>query len=332
MLTLSLHAMATRFELVLCGDDPVRLRAAGEQAFQEIERLERQLSFYRPDSEINWINARAAANPVRIDPRLFQLLSSCAELSKKTDGAFDITIGPLMRAWGFAGGKPRVPSPSALEIARSVVGMDNVELCEENYTVRFKRPGVELDLGAYGKGYAIERAIAIAKENGITSALLHGGTSSVFGLGAPPLESGWKIALSAPFSKDEDLSIGDSFPAGASFTKSNEPPMIKLNNMGLSVSAAHGKSFKANGSTYGHVLDPRIGEPATRALAAAVTGPSASDCEALSTALLVIGPSWVNELWSSFAGYQAFIASATGQPVVRREQGLDWRREVVPDV
>ncbi|HKR60523.1 MAG TPA: FAD:protein FMN transferase, partial [Pyrinomonadaceae bacterium] len=236
MLTLSLHAMATRFELVLCGDDPVRLRAAGEQSFQEIERLERQLSFYRPDSEINWINARAAANPVRIDPRLFQLLSSCAELSRKTHGAFDITVGPLMRAWGFAGGNPRVPSPSELEIARSVVGMDNVELSEENYTVRFKRPGVELDLGAYGKGYAVERAIEIAKENGITSALLHGGTSSVFGLGTPPLESGWKIALSAPFSKDDDLSNGAS--AGASFTRNDEPPMIELNNTGLSVSAA----------------------------------------------------------------------------------------------
>src|SRR6185503_3145733 len=183
MVALSLHAMATRFELVLYGDDPVRLRAAGEQAIQEIERLENQLSFYRPDSEITWINSRAACGPVRIEPRLFHLLLRCANLNEKTDGAFDITVGPLMRAWGFADGKPGVPEPCVLAAARQVVGMQNIELCEEDFTVRFKRPGVELDLGGYGKGYAVERAISALKENGITSALLHGGTSSIFAVG-----------------------------------------------------------------------------------------------------------------------------------------------------
>ncbi|HWC77460.1 MAG TPA: FAD:protein FMN transferase, partial [Blastocatellia bacterium] len=156
IITLSLHAMATRFELVLCGDEPVRLRAAGEQALQEIERLEAQLSFYRPDSEISWINSRAAEAPVRIDPRLFHLLSRCASLAEKTCGAFDVTVGPLMRAWGFAGGSPRIAQPSELDAVRSTVGMKNVELCEEDLTVRFKRRDVELDLGGYGKGYAIE--------------------------------------------------------------------------------------------------------------------------------------------------------------------------------
>src|SRR6185503_2597665 len=116
--------------------------------------------------------------------------------TEKTRGAFDVTIGPLMRAWGFAGGSPRVAQPSELAAVRKAVGMKNVELCEEDFTIRFKRRGVELDLGGYGKGYAIERAIDILRENGVTSALLHGGTSSIFALGAPPLEAGWKIALS----------------------------------------------------------------------------------------------------------------------------------------
>lgn len=292
MIALSLHAMATRFELVLYGDDPVRLRAAGEQALQEIERLESQLSFYRPDSEVTWINSRAAMAPVRIDPRLFHLLLRCADLTRKTRGAFDVTVGPLMRAWGFADGSPRVPQPSVLAAVRNVVGMQNVELCEEDFTVRFKQPGVELDLGGYGKGYAIERAISILKENGITSALLHGGTSSIFAVGAPPLEVGWKIGLSAPLDDGE------------------KPAMIQLNNKGLSVSAAHGKWFNVDGCMYGHVLDPCTGEPARGVLAAAVTGPSPSDCEALSTALLVLGQSWLPAMQSSFPDYQAFIASA----------------------
>jgi thiamine biosynthesis lipoprotein len=292
VITLSLHAMATRFELVLYGDDSVRLRAAGEQAFQEIERLESQLSFYRPDSEITWINSRAAEATVRIDPRLFHLLLRCADLTKKTRGAFDVTVGPLMRAWGFADGSPRVPRPSVLAAVRNAVGMQNVELCEEDFTVRFKNPGAEIDLGGYGKGYAIERAISILKESGITSALLHGGTSSIFAVGAPPLEAAWKILLSAPLGDDK------------------KPTTIELHNAGLSVSAEHGKWFNVDGCMYGNVLDPRTGEPAREALAAAVKGPSPSDCEALSTALLVLGQSWLPAMQSPFPDYQGFIASA----------------------
>jgi thiamine biosynthesis lipoprotein len=295
MITLSLHAMATRFELVLNGDDPVRLRAAGEQALQEIERLEAQLSFYRPDSEITWINSRAADEPVRVDPRLFHLLARCADLTRKTDGAFDITVGPLMRVWGFAGGSPCVPEAPALAAVRSVVGMGNLELCDEDFTVRFKRRGIEIDLGGYGKGYAIERAIGILRENGITSALLHGGTSSVFAVGAPPLQAGWKIALSAPLGSVQ------------------RPTVLELNNTGLSVSAARGKSFNLNGHRYGHILDPRSGKPAESALAAAVTGPSPSTCEALSTALLVLGRGWLPAMRRGFPDYRVFIADRSSK-------------------
>ncbi len=285
---LSLDAMATRFELLLYGDDPVRLRAAGEEALREIERLESQLSFYRADSEITCINYRAAALPVKVEPRLFHLLSRCAELNRETRGAFDVTVGPLMRAWGFAGSRPRIPQASELAAARRVVGMQNVELREGDFTVRFKRRGIEIDLGGYGNGYAIERAIGILKENGITSALLHGGTSSVFAIGSPPLESGWKIALSATFNDGEN------------------PASIELKDMGLSVSAAHGKCFSIDDRIHGHVLDPRTGEPVR--VARAVAGPSSSDCEALSTALLVLGPRWLPAMRSSFPDYQGFIA------------------------
>src|SRR5438270_5190785 len=103
-LRLARHAMATRFELLLPGEDHVRLRAAGEEALDEIERLEAQLSFYRTSSEISHLNTRAAAGPVAVDPRLFRLLQRARSLSEATEGAFDITIAPLMRCWGFVGG------------------------------------------------------------------------------------------------------------------------------------------------------------------------------------------------------------------------------------
>src|SRR5262245_57555186 len=155
--TLARHAMATRFELVLYGDDPVALRAAGEEALAEVERTEDQLSLYRNTSEIAHLNARASHEPVRVSPPLFQLLERASRLSAGTGGAFDITIGPLVRCWGFMGGTGQMPSPQAVEAARAKVGMNLVQLDATNYTVRFAREGVMLDLGAIGKGYAIER-------------------------------------------------------------------------------------------------------------------------------------------------------------------------------
>src|SRR5262249_7784850 len=178
-LTLARHAMATRFELVLPGDDLIALRAAGEEALDEIERLEAQLSLYRPSSEIAHVNARAAREPVRVSPSLFALLDQARRLSEETDGTFDITVAPLVRSWGFMESRGRLPSESELAEARASVGMHLVELNPDNFTVRFMRPGVMLDLGAIGKGYAIERAAQLLVEAGVSSALLHGGTSTV---------------------------------------------------------------------------------------------------------------------------------------------------------
>jgi thiamine biosynthesis lipoprotein len=286
---LSLAAMGTRFELVLCGDDPRRLVAAGEEALAEIARLDAQLSVYRAESEITWINRRAAAGPVKVEPRLFRLLERCAALSIRTGGAFDITVGPLMRAWRFVGGAGGVPPPEELDAARAAVGIRFVELDPDDLTVRFRHPGVTLDLGGYGKGYAVERALDLLRDNGIATALLHGGTSSVAALGAPPGQPAWRIGLQEPLGR-----------------------VVALADLALSVSAARGKSFVANGRRYGHVMDARSGEPAVGAAAAAVVGASASECEALSTALLVLGESWRSTIAERFPGYEGFVATEAG--------------------
>lgn len=289
-LALATYAMATRFELLLYGEDLVRLRAAGEAALREIERLEAQLSFYRSESEITWINAHAARQAVKVEPRLFRLLQQCADLTEATAGAFDITIGPLMRAWRFVNERGALPTADELQTARAVTGMHLVELDEESFTVRFKCPGVQLDLGGYGKGYAVEQAVELLREAGVTRALLHGGASSVAAIGAPPHAPAWVIALPPPFNAGE------------------EPDCVSLADAALSVSAVHGKSFLAGGQCYGHVLNPRTGEPARTARAAAADGPSATVCEALSKALLVHGAGWEPGLRERFPGYHGLVA------------------------
>jgi FAD:protein FMN transferase len=290
MVTLSTHAMATRFELVLYGEDEARLRAAGEEALAEIERLDAQLSAYRTDSEIFGINHHAANQSVKVEPQLFHLLRHCAAFTQATDGAFDITIGPLMQVWRASRETGAIPLQDELEAARQLTGSDNVELDADAFTIRFKQLGVQLDLGAYGKGYAIESAVDSLKENGVRSALLHGGTSSAAVIGTPPDQTGWRVQLSEPFK------AGD------------EPILLNLANEALSVSAIHGKAFTVDGRTYGHVIDPRTGLPVDRALAAAVVGQSASICEVLSTALLVIGPAWLGEMSERFPGYRGAVA------------------------
>jgi thiamine biosynthesis lipoprotein len=286
---LALHAMATRFELVLDESNPVDARAAGEEALAEITRLDEQLSVYRSASEVSWINAYAATRAVKVEPRLFSLLLRCQALSLATEGAFDITIAPLMRAWGFAGGTGAVPSPARLATALACVGSRHVLLDPDASTVRFTRPGMNIDLGAAGKGYAVDEAIAILRARGVTRALLHGGTSSVHVIGAPVDRASWRIAWSPS--------------QGAART-------FDLRNAALSVSAVHGKCFTSEGWTYGHVIDPRTGLPARTATSAIVTGPQSLEADVLSTALLVLGSPGIPLLRTRFPEYDGAVRAS----------------------
>jgi thiamine biosynthesis lipoprotein len=169
-----------------------------------------------------------------------------------------------------------MPSPDEIADARSKTGMHLVQLDEKNSTVRFARDGVMLDLGAIGKGFAIERAAELLREAGVVSALLHGGTSTVYGLGHPPDSDSWKVAVESPIQPEQ--------------TQTNPAlPAFSLHDEAMSVSAIWGRSFEKDGKILGHVLDPRTGQPVTRALLAAVVLPSATETDALSTALLVTG-------------------------------------------
>ena len=308
-LTLALHAMATRFELVLHGDNRVALRAAGEEALAEIERLEAQLSLYRDSSEIAHLNARAAQGPVRVTPSLFALLGQARVLHRESGGAFDITIAPLVRCWGFMGAGGRVPDASALADARTKVGMDLVELDPERLTVRFASPGVMLDLGAIGKGYAIERALDILREAGVASALLHGGTSTVFGLGHPPEAESWQVALHSPRHGLEGARAGRRTPTAGQPAPDQALATVPLRDQALSVSALWGRSFVAEGKTFGHVLDPRTGQPAAAAVMAAVVLPSATETDALSTALLVLGREGHRKIAGLRPGMKTLVAA-----------------------
>lgn len=272
---LACHAMASRFELVLFGEEPVRLRAAGEAALAEIQRIGEKLTRFRAMSDIGRINAAAAGEPVRVEAPVFELLRTCRQLCAVTGGAFDVTVAPLMQAWGFSRSSGRIPDAAELEVLMQRTGMHLVELDEQHRTVHFARPGVEIDLGAIGKGYAVDEAVLLLREYGVERAFLHGGTSTMAAIGTPPDADAWHVAIPHPETQG-----------------SPEPDILRtvaLVDETLSVSAVWGRAFEVHGTSYGHVLDPRVGKPVTGALLAAVQHESATIADALSTALLV-GP------------------------------------------
>lgn len=256
-LRLALAAMATRFELAMFGDEPHRLRAIGEAALFEIDDCDAAISPFRPGSAIARVNREAHERPVRVDGLTFRLLERCTALHAATGGAFDVTVGPLLRALGFRGEPPA--SADALAEARAAVGMQHVELDPEACTVRFARAGMAIDVGAIGKGFALDLAADVLREHAV-AALLHGGTSTVIAVGAPPGLAGFRVGIGP-------------WP---------DPPVATLRELGLSVSAAHGRTVAGRG----HVIDPRTGEPAAGPpAAAAVLARSATDADAWSTAL-----------------------------------------------
>ena len=267
--------MATRFEIVLHGDNPASLRAAGEEALALVEQLEAELSLFRAGSEIARLNARAAREPVRVTPGVFALLQHAQKLSEQTGGAFDITVAPLVRCWGFMGGEGRMPRPEEVAEARAKVGMRLVQLNPDDFTVRFAREGVMLDLGAIGKGYAIERAAEVLREAGVTSALLHGGTSTVQAIGQPPGEECWKIAIETP--SPRRTRRPPCWPRCRSKTRPCRSP------------ACRNTPFRpGEGPLATSLTRARASRPLGTVLAAVVL-PSATETDALSTALLTLG-------------------------------------------
>ncbi len=311
MVRLALQAMATRFELVLHGDNPIALRAAGEEALREISLLEKQLSFYDSASEISRINRKATREPVRVHARVFALLKSAQEYHRLTKGAFDISVGPLMRCWGFAGGSGAWPDAKALLEAHAKTGMHKVELDETQCSIRFKQPGMLLDLGAIGKGYAIDEAARILRECGTMSALLHGGTSTMIAIGAPPdSPAGWPVAVAHPANPSKAMAT------------------VRLRDESMSVSAVSGKSFEYHGQTWGHVIDPRSGQPVQGAVLAAVTHPSATFCDALSTAYLALEYKEMEQITSKIHSIRSLIVYRKGEEL----ELMTSKMEAAPNV
>ena len=281
--------MACVYAIEAYGPDAAALPRIVDDAFDEVHRIDRLMSHYKADSPLSRLNREAAQHPIAVEPELFDFIGEAQRYTRESDGAFDITVGPLMKAWGFFKGEGRVPSSDELTEARRHVGAAHVILNPIARTIAFDEPGVELDLGGIAKGYAVDRAIAVLKARRIAAALVSAGGSTIYGLGAPPGRTGWEVTIQDPI---------DSRRAARTVT---------LQDRAVSVSGSSEKSFESGGVRYSHIMDPRTGRPVQGVLSVAVLTNTGTAGDALDDALFVMGPERSRTYLKSHPGTEAFF-------------------------
>ena len=266
------YSMGCLYSITAWGEEGPGLKLAIAAALDEVDRLDRLLSHYRADSPLTHLNRAGWPGPVVPDPELFSFLARCLEYSRDSDGAFDLTVGPLMRAWGFFRGEGKYPTDAQLQDALAPVGYRHVRLDHAAGSVFFDRPGVELDPGGVAKGYAVDRAAKILRRAGVRAALISAGGSSIFAIGHPPHAAAWSIPIQDPLDSERSALT------------------VSLRDQALSVSGSAEKYFEYEGRRYSHIMDPRTGRPVDDVLSVALITESGIDGDALDNALFVLGP------------------------------------------
>lgn len=281
-------AMATTYEIFIPHKDSRYAEQAAHAAFSELDKLESELSRFIENSDINRINNLPANQPLVVGLDTFDCLKHCLEISCQTEGAFDITIGFLYNCWRNDDKSLRKPSRAEISFARKHTGSNLLKLDESSYSVELITAPIKIDLGAFGKGYAVDRMADMLGQWSIDTALIHGGFSSVFAIGCPSGQKGWPITLSYPRDSQNILSH------------------LNLSNY----------SFSGSGLQKGpHIINPRTGKPVENRIAAWSCAPSAALADALSTAFMVMSATEVKQFCAAHSDILAMLIDKKGKIV-----------------
>jgi FAD:protein FMN transferase len=264
--------MGTMVSVEIVTNSPGVASGIMEKVWAEAERLERVFSRYLPESEISRINRDAGHHPVPISDEMMVVFSHAEDISRITEGAFDVSVGPLMKIWGFfPERKGQVPAEDELADCIALVGWRAIELNQSERTVHFLKPGVEIDLGALAKGYIVDRVAALLVEEGIENALVNAG-GDIYCLGEYPGGRSWRIGLEHPRDEDEILTV------------------LELKNRAVATSGDYRNYFIRSRLRYSHIIDPRTGQPSrSKVVEVSVMAPDCLTADGLATAMFVMG-------------------------------------------
>ncbi len=307
--TLRYQAMGTDFEFTLYTEAGTESTAEivriADLAMTAVRDLEEQISQWKPQSQTTYVNRHAAEEPVKVSSEVFNLLQTCRTVHQETGGAFDVTVGPLIKLWGFYKGEGHLPSRDELRDAVACVGLEKVTLNEAERTVAFSMPGMYLDFGGIGKGLALDIAAEVIRSYGVSSAVLHAGTSTVLAIGAPPGAAGWTVRIRNPYNTSEYIDE------------------VCLKDESLSTSASYEKWFELEGKKYCHIVDPRTGLAVEGMVSATAIVSSGTQSDALSTAFFVMGVDETRKYCNEHPGVRAILVPHSGSELKPRRIGFD---------
>jgi FAD:protein FMN transferase len=282
------YLMGTSMSVDVFGGAADTRRAAIDEAFAAIADVDRLMSNYREDSELTAINRNAAREPVRVSDPMLAVLEAAARISRASGGAFDVTVGPLVRLWGFHDKRPHLPSPAELAVVRPVVDYRKMLIDSAAHTVRFTQTGMELDLGGIAKGFAVELAAGTLRRRGLAGIIDAGGNQYL--VGTPPGKRQWRVAVRDPGARGQILGV------------------IDIDEGSVSTSADDANFLTVNGRIYGHILDPHTLAPSNAALSATILSKDGTLADALSKAAFILGPRDGLALVDSVPGMAGVIA------------------------
>jgi len=284
--------MGTKVEIMVQGRDEAKLESAVDAGFQEIERLEAGLSRYQERSVISELNRNAGVSPVRVGPEVFALLEKAVEICRASNGAFDITILPVLELWKFDENSPAVPSEDQLQERLRLVGCDKIVLKKDQYLAFLPEPGMAADLGGIAKGYAADRAAQVLREKGVRSGIVNaGGDLRVFGAQG----AGMAIGIQDPRRREKV------------FAK------IYLKDSAVATSGDYQRFFIFEGVRYSHIIDPATGRPARGEESVSVISENGIDADAWATALFVLGSDPGLKLLRDRPGMEALFIAESGE-------------------
>lgn len=298
--------MGTRFGITLYAPDPASAEAAAEAAFRRVADLENVMSDYDADSELMRLRQQPPGKPASVSADLFDVLQRAQNISRRSNGAFDVTIGPHIRQWRFARKRKVLPTEPEIAAARAAVGWQKLKLDTRARSVTLLAPDMRLDLGGIGKGYAADQALKVLRERGIHRALIAASGDIRVG-DPPPGKPGWTIAISG-------MDGRTNAPA----------PTILLHNAAVSTSGDTEQFIEIGGVRYSHIVNPATGVGLTERIQATVVARDATTSDALATAVCILGAQRGLALVDSWPNAAALIVSKQdGEIIVRESRRFD---------
>jgi thiamine biosynthesis lipoprotein len=299
--------MGTRFRIVVYATTAEAARLATSAAFERVSRLDAIMSDYRETSELMWLCRQDAGKKVRVSKDLFRVLVMSQEMAGKSKGAFDVTVGPLVRLWRRARRTAELPDQQRLTEALDSTGYTRLHLDPKGRSVMLDKSGMFLDLGGIAKGYAADEAMAVLNEHGLTRAMVVAGGDIAVGR-PPPGKEGWIIAIAQLESVDETASS-----------------CLVLHDSAVSTSGDANQNVEIGGVRYSHIVDPRTGLALKGRSSVTVVARDCTTSDALATAASVLGPHEGLRLVDSTNGAAAIFVQAEGEGV-RSFETSRWRQ------